>query len=183
MVLALAFAVSALLQVPVLPDAAAIARFQRVDEKLYRGAQPDAGGFQYLRDIGVGTVINLRSERDAIRHDEQRLVESLGMRYISLPVKDGNFFTRSRTVPEDTVLRFFAEVDAAAGPVFVHCRRGADRTGTLVALYRVARNGWTNQRAYHEARALGMRSWYSGLRRQILAFRQAPEAVAGVGRP
>jgi protein tyrosine/serine phosphatase len=99
------------------------------------------------------------------------MVESLGMRYISLPIEDGNFFTRSRVVSGETIERFFGALDAARGPVFVHCHRGADRTGALVAFYRIARNGWNNQRAYEEARTIGLRSWYTGLKRQILAFK------------
>lgn len=184
MALAFALAVSALLSqaVPLPAHLTTIPRFDQVDSRLYRGAQPDAAGLRRLRDLGVATVINLRSERDAIRLDEQRLVESLGMRYVSLPIKDGNFFTRARIVPEDVIRKFFAVMDAAAGPVFVHCRRGADRTGALVALYRIARHGWSNERAYEEARAAGMRSWYAGLKRQILTFRAAPQTVAGVQR-
>ncbi|HSL21933.1 MAG TPA: tyrosine-protein phosphatase [Vicinamibacterales bacterium] len=152
-------------------EKAPIDRFHRVDAHLYRGAQPDAAGFKHLRDIGVRTVINLRSEVDASRSDERRLVESLGMRYVHLPVKDGNFFTRSRRIPEETIREFFAIIDAAgADPVFVHCRRGADRTGALVGFYRIARHGWNAARAYTEARHIGMRSWYTGLKRQIEEF-------------
>jgi protein tyrosine/serine phosphatase len=148
-----------------------VARFQQIDARLYRGAQPDADGFRYLRDLGVRTIVNLRSERDALAIDEQRIVESLGMRYVSLPVKDGNFFTRSRTIPTDTVRAFFGVVDAPdAGPVFIHCRRGADRTGAMVSFYRIARHGWDGERAYSEAREIGMRGWYTGLRKQILGF-------------
>lgn len=148
-----------------------IPRFHQVDPHLYRGAQPDAAGFRRLRDLGVRTVINLRSEVDAARSSERQLVESLGMRYVHLPVKDGNFFTRSRQIPDDTIREFFAILDAAGPePVFVHCRRGADRTGALVAFYRIARHGWSGARAYAEARHIGMRSWYTGLKRQIEAY-------------
>jgi uncharacterized protein (TIGR01244 family) len=159
---------------------APIERFHRVDERLYRGAQPDAAGFRYLRDLGIRTVINLREEADAARLDEQRMVESLGMRYVHLPVADGNFFTRSRTIPEETVGQFFGALDADRGPVFVHCRRGADRTGAIVSFYRIARNQWDGGRAYAEARTLGMRSWYQGLKRQIEQFgeRSAQYAAA-----
>lgn len=153
------------------PVAPAVSRFHQVDDKLYRGAQPGAEGFRQLRDLGVRIVVNLRSERDAVKTGERRIVESLGMRYVSLPVRDGNFFTRSRIIPDETIAKFFETLDAAEGPVFVHCRRGADRTGALAALYRIARNGWDNERAYAEARAIGMRSWYSGLKRQILTFK------------
>ena len=65
---------------------APIDRFRRVDARLYRGAQPDAEGFRYLQQLGVQTVINLREEADAVRTNERRIVESLGMRYVSLPV-------------------------------------------------------------------------------------------------
>ena len=52
----------------------------------------------------------------------------------------------------------YAIDDASAGPVFVHCRRGADRTGTVVACYRIAHDGWDNQKALQEAKGFGM-SW------------------------
>jgi uncharacterized protein (TIGR01244 family) len=157
-------------------------RFNQVDDKLYRGAQPDAEGFKHLKNLGIHTVINLRTEKDAEKTGERRIVESLGMRYISIPIEDGSFFTRSRIIPDEAIRKFFEEFDAAAGPVFVHCRRGADRTGALVAFYRVARNGWDNQRAYEEARAVGMRSWYSGLKRQILNFKAGPAFLSGTPR-
>lgn len=157
---------------PVAAPPAPIVRFHQVDSRLYRGAQPDAAGFRYLRDLGVRTIVNLREHDESGVIVERQLVESLGMRYVHLPVRNGNFFTRSRTIPERTIRDFFAIVDAAAdGPVFVHCRRGADRTGALVGFYRVARQGWDGVRAYAEAKAIGMRSWYTGLKRQIETFR------------
>ncbi|MPZ18779.1 MAG: hypothetical protein GEV06_12820 [Luteitalea sp.] len=59
------------------------------------------------------------------------------------------------------VATFFEIVDDPAHhPVFVHCRRGADRTGTFVGLYRIARQGWDGDEAYDEAREVGMRWWY-----------------------
>jgi protein tyrosine/serine phosphatase len=150
---------------------APIERFYRVDTRLYRGAQPGDAGFRYLQSLGVRTVVNLRDEQDALRTREQHIVESLGMRYVHLPVKDGSFFTRSRRIPEQTIQAFFDLIATKdAGPVFVHCRRGADRTGALVGFYRIARNGWSAERAYDEARAIGMRSWYTGLKRQIEEF-------------
>jgi protein tyrosine phosphatase (PTP) superfamily phosphohydrolase (DUF442 family) len=150
---------------------APIVRFHKVDTRLYRGAQPDRAGFEFLREIGVRTVVNLRDDDYARSGEERRLVESLGMRYVQLPVRDGNFFKRTRTIPADTVESFFSIIDTAEeGPVFVHCRRGADRTGALVGFYRVARHRWDNARAYAEARAFGMRSWYTGLKKQIYGF-------------
>jgi uncharacterized protein (TIGR01244 family) len=156
-----------------------IERFNKVDEHLYRGAQPTEAGFKRLRELGVKTVINLRMEEDAVRTDEKRIVESLGMTYISIPVEDGNFFTRSRTIPDDAIAHFFKVVDdSAQGPVFVHCHRGADRTGALIAFYRIARQGWEAERAFNEAKDIGLRSWYKGLHAQIRAFTPATAAAA-----
>jgi tyrosine-protein phosphatase SIW14 len=160
---------------------APIERFHRVDDRLYRGAQPDAAGFRYLRDLGVRTVVNLRMEDDAVKTGERQIVESLGMRYVNLPVEDGSFFTRSRRIPADVISGFFEIFDSPdSGPVFVHCHRGADRTGAVVSFYRIARQGWDGVRAYAEAREIGMRSWYQGLKRQIEEFSQhaAPYAAA-----
>jgi tyrosine-protein phosphatase SIW14 len=153
---------------------APIERFQRVDERLFRGAQPSEAGLRRLRDMGVKTVINLRLEEDAKRTDEKRIVESLGMKYESLPIRDQSFFTQSRRIPDETIRAFFKLIDSAEpGPIFVHCQRGADRTGALVAFYRVARNGWDSERAAKEAREVGMRSYYTGLQRQIREFSPA----------
>jgi protein tyrosine/serine phosphatase len=153
------------------PPNVPIERFQQVDGGLYRGAQPSAAGFKALRELGIRTVVNLRMDADARKTNEKYIVETLGMRYVHVPVEDGNFFTRSRTIPDAAIREFFAVLDQnESGPVFVHCHRGADRTGALVAFYRIARQGWDSQRALSEARQVGMRSWYRGLQNQIAEF-------------
>jgi len=51
--------------------------------------------------------------------------------------------------------------------VFVHCKRGADRTGTIIGCYRIAHEGWTADRALSEAKQYGM-SWLErGMREYI----------------
>jgi protein tyrosine phosphatase (PTP) superfamily phosphohydrolase (DUF442 family) len=155
-----------------------IDRFHKVDERVYRGSQPDAEGFRHLRDIGVRTVINFRLEADAIETGEQQIVESLGMRYVNLPIRDGNFFTWFRRIPEEAVARFFGILESEQGPFYVHCRRGTDRTGAMVAFYRMAHNGWDAPRAKDEANDVGMRFWYRGLRRQIGTFNPSLHVAA-----
>jgi protein tyrosine/serine phosphatase len=173
----LLFTASLLLFVPgtALADPAtapAIKRFQQVDSRLYRGGQPDAQGFAALQRLGVRTVVNLRHSVD-----EQRLVESAGLRYVALPTHLRPFGV-SGGLSAETVRSFFQLVDDESnGPVFLHCRRGADRTGTLVAMYRIARQGWTPEAAYKEARATGMRWWHYPVRRQLEDF--ARDAAEG----
>ena len=67
--------------------------------------------------------------------------------------------------------------DPSAGPVFIHCRRGADRTGTLVACYRIAHDGWGNRKALQEARFLGMHWFEFPMKNYILSFHVTQPAV------
>jgi tyrosine-protein phosphatase SIW14 len=139
-----------------------VPNFARVDERLYRGGQPDRAGFEALRTLGVRTVINLRTE------DEREAVEAASLKYIHIPTSLAPF---SDALPAAVITAFFDAVnDLTNGPVFVHCRRGSDRTGFLVALYRISHQAWTADRAYREARELGMRWWYSGVKDRLDAY-------------
>jgi protein tyrosine phosphatase (PTP) superfamily phosphohydrolase (DUF442 family) len=137
-------------------------RFARVDARLLRGSQPDEAQFARLRDLGVRTVVNLRND-----DSERGIVERLGMRYVGIPVTM-HAFGRSGPLSREAVARFFRVVDDPdSGIVFVHCRRGADRTGTFVALYRIARQHWSSDDAYDEARDIGMRWWHYPVKDQL----------------
>ena len=72
-----------------------------------------------------------------------------------------------------------ALTDPARQPVYVHCQRGADRTGFMVGVYRVEKEGWSAKRAYSEARDIGMRWWYRGLKRQLYEYE---ERIHGRGK-
>jgi len=111
----------------------------RVSASLLRGAQPRAEGFAELKRLGVRTVINVRSGRH-----EAEPCERNGLRYVEIPMRAWSF-------DESDVVRFLEVAGSAeASPVFVHCRRGADRTGMLVAVYRVVVEGWTKDDALEE---------------------------------
>ena len=98
-----------------------INNFHQVDEHVYRGAQPTAAGFKYLATTGVRTIVDLR-ENGGRASGEKQLVTSLGMRYVNVPM------SRLNPPTEAEIRKILALLeDATAGPVFVHCLRGADR--------------------------------------------------------
>jgi protein tyrosine phosphatase (PTP) superfamily phosphohydrolase (DUF442 family) len=111
----------------------------RIDEGLYRGAQPTAEGMQQLKEMGVRTVINLRSF-----HSDRDEIGDTGLAYEHIYMKAWH--------PEDKeVVRFLQIVtDKARRPAFVHCQHGADRTGTMCAIYRTAVQGWSKDDALKE---------------------------------
>jgi uncharacterized protein (TIGR01244 family) len=152
------------------PETPAIPNFHQVDEHLFRGAQPAANEFQDLARMGIKTVLDLREEGHSV--SERKLVEAAGMRYVSLPMS-------GLTAPSDQQISGALAVleDSANGPVFVHCRRGADRTGTVIACYRIAHDGWQNRQALEEARTFGMSRLERAMRRYVLHYRAAAAPI------
>ncbi len=129
---------------------------------LYRGGQPERPGFEYLRKNGIKTVINLRTE-----NDEEAIVKELGMNYVHIPIS----IKMWSKIPESAVEQYFKVLsDPANYPIFFHCRRGADRTGALAGFYRIAAQEWDPKKAYSEARDIGMRWWFRGLKGQLYKF-------------
>jgi tyrosine-protein phosphatase SIW14 len=143
-----------------IPDVPGVANFHQVDEHVYRGAQPHGEGFAGLAKIGIKTVIDLRGEQS-----EQTAVESAGMHYVRLPWSGFKAPADSQIA---TVLSLLN--DNSAWPVFVHCKRGADRTGTAIACYRISHDHWTNQQALAEAKTFGMSSMEVAMQHFILRF-------------
>ena len=111
----------------------------KVSDQLYRGAQPDAEGMKQLKKMGVRTVVNLRKF-----HSDRDEIGETGLAYEHI------YFDPLH--PEDKeVVRFLQIVtDKHRVPAFVHCQHGADRTGIMCALYRIAVEGWTREQAIDE---------------------------------
>lgn len=106
--------------------------FGRVTNNLYRGGQPTSDGFQSLQAMGVEIVIDLR-EKTAEMATEKREVEALGMKSVDIPWSANHEPSSAKIVEFLDLIR--ANPDTK---IFVHCRRGADRTGVMIASYRIA---------------------------------------------
>jgi uncharacterized protein (TIGR01244 family) len=154
-----------------------VSNFHQVTGRIYRGAQPKGEGWNSLAKLGVKTVIDLRTASEHSGKAEERAVEAAGMRYVNAPLSEVH-------APSDrSISHVLALLDDSASPIFVHCRRGADRTGTVVACYRITHDGWNNRRALQEATSFGM-SWFEfGMQRYVLAFRAAGAANAPPAPP
>jgi uncharacterized protein (TIGR01244 family) len=147
-----------------------VPNFHQVDEHLYRGAQPKPAGFQSLAQLGVKTVIDLRGGQGHLK-SETALVEAAGMRYISVPMAGLSAPSNEQIAKVLTAIN-----DSEAWPVFVHCRHGEDRTGTIIACYRISHDGWPADKALKEAREHGMSRVQHGMREYILHFKALPGA-------
>ena len=147
--------------------------FHEVNPRFYRGGQPTKDGIQWLARLGVKTIINLR-EADEDSRAEEFWAREAGLRYVNFPMEG-----RGRPTNE-TVNAVLASIEARAGqPVFLHCKRGKDRTGLIVACYRIAHDHWTSEAAIREARRLGMRWSEFGKQRYIREFYQSHTLFGG----
>jgi protein tyrosine/serine phosphatase len=128
-----------------------VANFGRMDDRLYRGAQPTPEGFAQLRGMGIDTVVRLSLGEEG-GAAERAIVESLGMHFVNLPwssVHDPN---------ADQIVAFLKLVrEHPDHRFFVHCKAGADRTGVFVALYRIVLDHWTPAQAIDEMKAFHYR--------------------------
>ena len=111
----------------------------KVSDTLYRSAQPDAEGFRNLKELGIVTVVNLRSY-----HSDRDEIGDTGLGYEHLYMKAWH--------PERKELMAFLRIatDPKRQPVLVHCQHGSDRTGAMVAAYRIVVQGWEKKDAVAE---------------------------------
>ena len=144
-----------------------IQNFHEVDEGFFRGGQPDEKEIEALRALGFRTVVSFRNEERVIQW-EKGLVTKNGMAFISIPL------TWRKSPSQEKVDHFLKIVsESNRRPLFIHCREGRDRTGAMVALYRIARQGCPVEEAYREAKRYGFRDQAFPLRRFILVKARA----------
>lgn len=149
----------------------AIPKFEQINEHVYRGAQPTARGFEELAKMGIKSVVDLRREDQQVLREKQ-IVTALGMRFVSVPMT-------MHAPTDEQIAKVMEQLQSqSAWPVYVHCHGGRDRTGTVVACYRIAHDGWKNNTALDEANHRGLRMYDGGLQRFILHYRPPLAVVA-----
>ena len=121
------------------PTLEGVPNFHKVSDDLFRSAQPTADGMKNLKKFGIEMVVNLRSY-----HSDRDELGDTALDYEHIYMKAWH--------PErKEIIRFLRLVtDSERTPILVHCQHGADRTGTMVAIYRIVIQGWTKEKAITE---------------------------------
>lgn len=103
----------------------------KVDDGLYRAAQPGPRRLKWVKEQGFKTVLNLRGERNNCGSYilEREACHEQGLTLVNFPI-------RSRgALDKETLLAACALFDDLEYPIFMHCKSGADRTGFMATLY------------------------------------------------
>jgi tyrosine-protein phosphatase SIW14 len=137
----------------------------KITDGLFRGAQPHAAGIEQLKKLGITTIVDLRGENHDLVEKERKQAESLGMRFVNIPVSGWSPPTNEQ------VAQFLALFADKKEKVFVHCRFGDDRTGVFVATYRMTFDGWPAEQAMKEMYFFGFNGfWHPSMKSYIRDF-------------
>jgi len=131
----------------------------KVSDQLFRGAQPALSSLPQLKTLGITTIVDLRHESPQTRENERLRAESLGLRFVYIPVGGFSNPTSAQLAQFFSLLR-----ETPPQKIFVHCEFGEDRTGVFIAAYRIAFQHWTAEQALAEMYAFGFRGyWHPGM--------------------
>jgi protein tyrosine/serine phosphatase len=138
--------------------------FHQVNATLYRSGRPKKGAMQEVKKMGIKTILNLRAN-DGKTKEEENEAATEGLRFFNVPM---DTFDRPTDAQIEKVLSIIN--DTANQPVLVHCTRGKDRTGTVIACYRIKYDKWTDKQALKEAKQYGIGWWQIQMKDYIKDF-------------
>jgi len=112
--------------------------FHQVDDKIYRSAQPNKEEFMELYKFGIRYDLNLRQWHD----DKDELVGT--------PIKNHHIKINTSKMTYSQLVEAVSYLAHSDAKTLVHCLHGSDRTGTVIAGYRIAVQGWSKEKAIDE---------------------------------
>jgi tyrosine-protein phosphatase SIW14 len=119
-------------------DSGTFQNLYQVNDSIYRGELPTSEGIHELTNLGVKSFLNLRFFRS-----DKRLTKETSIQTFHEPVN-------AWTMSEGEIIEALLMLKAAPKPMLVHCVHGSDRTGTIIAAYRIVFEGWTKEEALKE---------------------------------
>ena len=138
----------------------------KITDVFYRGGQPGENGLVSLKAMGITTIVDLRGEDREKLEWERKLSESLGLRFVHIPVSGWSPPTDDQLVQFLSLLRGDPQQK-----IFVHCRFGDDRTSVFIAAYRVALEKWPAEQALKEMYFFGFNGfWHPAMKTFVREF-------------
>src|SRR5262249_36500477 len=126
--------------------------------------------------LGITTVIDLRRTDEHPTEAEAKAVTAAGMKYLNFPM-------RGVVSPSDEQVQKILALMDSKEKVFIHCKRGKDRTGAVIACYRISHDRWDTNKALSEAKSIGMSWTQVGLKSYVKSFQPKVISTAAAAAP
>lgn len=126
---------------------------ERFATNLIRGPRPSS--WKELQDLGVQVVVNLETCMYEMTHDdeyERGNAEDFGIAEHRIYCSDVSPPNRSKV---GHIIEILKGCEDRGLVCYIHCLHGKDRTGFIVAVWRIVIDGWTFERARDEMFAKG----------------------------
>src|ERR1700736_1688854 len=137
----------------------------KINDGLYRGAQPNEQGLAELKKLGITTIVDLRAEDRGKSEWERQQAEKLGMKFVHIPI--AGFAAPTN----EEVAQFLSLFSDPQQKIFVHCLLGEDRTGVFVATYRMSVQKWPVTQALREMYNFGFNGfWHPAMKAFVRDF-------------
>jgi tyrosine-protein phosphatase SIW14 len=152
----------------------------KINDYLYRGAQPNEQGLEELKKLGITTIVDLRAEDRPKSEWEKKETERLGMHFVHIPIAGFAAPTNEEVVQFLSLVRSSTaqgggqSVTTPNGQpqkIFVHCLLGEDRTGVFIATYRMSVQKWPAAQAMREMNSFGFNGfWHPAMKSFVRDF-------------
>jgi tyrosine-protein phosphatase SIW14 len=137
----------------------------KINDGLFRGAQPNEQGLEELKKLGITTIVDLRAEDRGKSEWERQQAEKLGMKFVHIPI--AGFAAPTN----EEVAQFLSLFNDSQQKIFVHCLLGEDRTGVFVATYRMSMEKWPVTQAMREMNSFGFNAfWHPAMKAFVRDF-------------
>ena len=117
-------------------DSLGLNNLYQVDDGIFRSEQPNNQAFANLEKYGITEVVNLR-----YWHSDNKKAGKLILHRVPM---------RAGKIKEDNVVQVLKIIKNRKGNILIHCKHGADRTGLIIAMYRIVFQNWTKEQAIEE---------------------------------
>lgn len=143
-------------------DNEVITSFHQVNSTIYRSARPEEKDFYQFVQKGVKTILNLEGK---FSEKESSLAKKYGLIYIWIPMHP--IFTPKKNDLDEiiTILK-----NPNYQPILVHCKKGKDRTGLVIAAYRIKVEDWKFEEAYKEMKKYGFNRYLFWWKKFLLDY-------------
>lgn len=128
------------------------ANLYQVDNFLFRSEQLRAADVPLIKANNINAIVSLRFfDQDEDQEELAEVVEDANVTLYNQPLK--SWHVTPKEIAQ--ILQQIKALQAQNQRVLVHCYHGADRTGLIIAMYRIIDQGWSIGAAKQEMTAGG----------------------------